>query len=625
MKARATRIALIVASVPELTKRTSSRLGIASRMRSRELELERARRAEARPLAQRLLERGHDSRMRVAEDQRPPREDVVDVAVPVDVDEVRALAAVDEERRAADRLERAHGRADAARQQVERLGEEPFGGLARHARAPASARATDSAASSPERMQSGIPTPRYAAPAQREPRVLRQGGVDPRETLRMTEEVLRHPPGPAVHAREHRLRGDADEPDLCTSQCDQIVVGVLGQIASAEPSGVDTDQHRVVGSATVPLLRRPRAREHVRAVDARDEVAIAVERSHVRAREGERDDDGRRVRDLGVCRGELGVEIREQLGRHERGRRDDDAVRLDHLSVDELEPVALRRTRHARSAPAEQQLGALERIHDSGHERAHPVAKRHERRQLARRRRRQAAQDAAVLELEHPQLRERRAEREPIAVAAVDPGHQRLDERLVRLASEAAGDERPDRLVLVAGSRRDIRLGGEAQLALGRQELAALERLEVRGDHPGQTLGERVQVVATANERVVVLGPPRDELIGEAELVDEPDAALLPRQEAVRRGLDHESVDALGAQLAAEHAVALDQHDLRRRRDELETACRREPRDPAADDDDLHAGTSTFARTSSASVAMNTGSSFSAGGRSRRMPRPSAT
>ena len=136
---------------------------------TRELELERARRAEARPLAQRLFERGDDSRMRVAEDERPPRQDVVDVAIPVDVDEVRALAAVDEERRATDRLERAHGRADAARQQVERLGEEPFGGLARHARAPARARTTDSAASSPERMQSGIPTPRYAAPAQASP------------------------------------------------------------------------------------------------------------------------------------------------------------------------------------------------------------------------------------------------------------------------------------------------------------------------------------------------------------------------------------------------------------------------------------------------------------------------
>ncbi len=249
----------------------------------REVELEGARRAEARSLAQRLLERGYDPRMRVAEDQRAPREDVVHVAVPVDVDEIRALAAVDEERRAADRLERAHRRADAARQQLERLGEEPLGGLARHARAPASARATDSAASSPERMQSGIPTPRYAAPATARPGMLRYEGIDLRETLRMTEEVLGHPEWPAVYAGEHRLRHATDEPDLGTSERDQRVVGVLRQIASAEPPRIHANQHRLVGRAAVPLLRRPRACEHVRAIDARNEVPIAVERRHIGA------------------------------------------------------------------------------------------------------------------------------------------------------------------------------------------------------------------------------------------------------------------------------------------------------------------------------------------------------
>ena len=97
-----------------------------------------------------------------------------------------------------------------------------------------------------------------------------------------------------------------------------------------------------------------------------------------------------------------------------------------------------------------------------------------------------------------------------------------------------------------------------------------------------------MQIVAAPNERVVVLGSPRNELLSETELVDEPDPALLPRQEAVRGGLDHESVDSLGTELAAGHAVAVDQHDLCRRRDELETACRRESRDSSADHDELH-------------------------------------
>ncbi len=136
---------------------------------ARELELERARRAVARAAANRLLERGDDAGMRVTEDERPPGEDVVDVAVPVDVDEVRALSALDEHRAAADCPERPHGRGDASGHELDRLGEEPLGGLPRHPRTPASDSASERAASSPEWMQSGMPTPRYAAPASARP------------------------------------------------------------------------------------------------------------------------------------------------------------------------------------------------------------------------------------------------------------------------------------------------------------------------------------------------------------------------------------------------------------------------------------------------------------------------
>ena len=58
--------------------------------------------------------------VRVAEDQGPPRADVVDEAVAVDVDQLRALAAVDEERVAPDRAHRAHRRVDAAGQARQR-------------------------------------------------------------------------------------------------------------------------------------------------------------------------------------------------------------------------------------------------------------------------------------------------------------------------------------------------------------------------------------------------------------------------------------------------------------------------------------------------------------------------
>ena len=139
-----------------------------------------------------------------------------------------------------------------------------------------------------------------------------------------------------------------------------------------------------------------------------------------------------------------------------------------------------------------------------------------------------------------------------------------------------------------------------------------------------------MQVVATPHECAVVLRPAADELVSEAELLDKPDTALLPREEAVRRGLDDEPVNVLGADLPARQDVALDEHHICLGQDRLEPTRGCQTGDAAPDDDDSHAASapeshgSARARTSSASVPMNTGSSFSAGGRSSRIPRPSA-
>jgi hypothetical protein len=51
----------------------------------------------------------------MAEDEWSPRENVVDVAVAVHVDDVGAFAPIDEERRPSDGAKRAHRGADAAR------------------------------------------------------------------------------------------------------------------------------------------------------------------------------------------------------------------------------------------------------------------------------------------------------------------------------------------------------------------------------------------------------------------------------------------------------------------------------------------------------------------------------
>ena len=88
-----------------MTKRTSSIDGTAShdqarRGRSRAAVGRAERRAARAPLADRL----HDRRVGMAQDQRAPRQHVVDVAVAVGIAQVRPLATRDEERRAPHRL-----------------------------------------------------------------------------------------------------------------------------------------------------------------------------------------------------------------------------------------------------------------------------------------------------------------------------------------------------------------------------------------------------------------------------------------------------------------------------------------------------------------------------------------
>ncbi len=81
-----------------------------------ELHLTLSGDAERRPLGGRLLHGLHDLRVRVPEDERAPGHDPVHVALPLRVDEVRALGAPREERLLApDRFPGANGRVDAAR------------------------------------------------------------------------------------------------------------------------------------------------------------------------------------------------------------------------------------------------------------------------------------------------------------------------------------------------------------------------------------------------------------------------------------------------------------------------------------------------------------------------------
>ena len=84
----------------------------------RQLDFRLGRRAVGRPLLGGVLHRLDHVGVRVAQDQRPPRADPVHVAVAVHVDQLEALAALDEDRMlAADRAHRPDRRVHAARQE----------------------------------------------------------------------------------------------------------------------------------------------------------------------------------------------------------------------------------------------------------------------------------------------------------------------------------------------------------------------------------------------------------------------------------------------------------------------------------------------------------------------------
>ena len=124
VNARARRIALIAASVPELTNLTRSIDGTSDLTASPSSCSSATWRAEARAL---LRCRGNrlDQRARgVAVNERPPRHHVVDEAIAVDVFDDRARPTADEERRSADGLKRANRTVNAAGKDLTRSGEE---------------------------------------------------------------------------------------------------------------------------------------------------------------------------------------------------------------------------------------------------------------------------------------------------------------------------------------------------------------------------------------------------------------------------------------------------------------------------------------------------------------------
>src|ERR1700693_1633697 len=157
--ARASRTALIVASVPELTNRTISTKGTAAATRSarspsgpeandpahleegqgsgdalRQAHLERRRRSERGPPPQRSRQRPPHERRSVPEEMRTVGLDVGDVGLSVHIAEPRSPPRLDEERLSSDRSEGPHGRRHASRHQFLRALEQRGGAFVLHCR-----------------------------------------------------------------------------------------------------------------------------------------------------------------------------------------------------------------------------------------------------------------------------------------------------------------------------------------------------------------------------------------------------------------------------------------------------------------------------------------------------------
>jgi hypothetical protein len=124
-------------------------------------------------------------------------------------------------------------------------------------------------------------------------------------------------------------------------------------------------------------------------------------------------------------RGEFGIELREQLAVTYAGvaMTTPSTASASSSRAHAIAPVP--RSRARRHGPRD--LGAREAARRASRARPSRRAAR-ETGCVSRARRSQAAEQAPVLALDRAELREGRAQRELLAVSAVDAGHERLDE-----------------------------------------------------------------------------------------------------------------------------------------------------------------------------------------------------
>ena len=351
----------MVASVPLFTSRSNSMEGNCVDDDLGEFHLERGGRSVARAPPDGLLERLDYSRMGVTQDQRTPGEDVVHVAVAVDVVQIGAFSPLYEARRSADRAKGPHRTVDPARHQPLRLRPRavPIPRCSQRAplQAPFSCSTTWLAVIWLWCTQSGRPTPRYGLPVTQRPGGRARSTASTRFKCSTSYCAIR--PVPPIDAVEQGFLDDPhDAPQLFLDHAQEFVVVQLHGARTARAAEEDPQQRVPFWGAVIELgggpgdgvqrsLLAPRHQDPEPTEPLDGGVPLVSQRHGARADVADGAEDTGRLR---ADRGEQSCRIIGRDGKHHR-------VGLDDL-VRPAHPCRRRRPR-ADSRPRRRAGGSL--------------------------------------------------------------------------------------------------------------------------------------------------------------------------------------------------------------------------------------------------------------------------
>ncbi len=235
---------------------------------------------------------------------------------------------------------------------------------------------------------------------------------------------------------------------------------------------------------------------------------------------------------------ELGIELGEELSRHERRGRENDPVGLERL----VDRRAQLRSGPARDrmavAPCPRGCACAQGGARARHEPVHSPAQAQERRRALGVGRRLRSRPRRMLPCSSssgggsgmsPAARAARRRRRRCRSCSGSTRLSYASRPSRRETNEAIDSSSPGR------RRRDVGLGGQPRPPSAESSALVASASRSVGIIPVRPSGSGWSSPPRADEAARVLRPPADELLAEAELLAKSDAALLAREEAVRR------------------------------------------------------------------------------------------